>query len=87
MSKHIGFFLHLCHHINDSGQKLDNIYIVHVILLSLPQSGVWNVVKQNLLDKDTILNLNIVTAELLSVHNHIEREHNIEETEKKQKAE
>jgi len=45
------------------------------------------VVKQNLLNKDTVLNLDIVTAELLSVHNHMERKHNIEEIEKKQKAE
>jgi len=44
------------------------------------------VVKQNLLDKDTTLNLDIVTAELLSVYDHMERKHNIEETEKKQKA-
>ena len=29
----------------------------------------------------------IVTTELLSVHDHIKREHNIEETKKKQKAE
>jgi len=43
--------------------------------------------KQNLLDKGTALNLDIVTAEHLSVHDHIERKHNIEETEKKQKAE
>ena len=42
--------------------------------------------KQNLLDKSTALNLNIVTAKLLSVYNCIKREHNIEETEKKQKA-
>jgi len=45
------------------------------------------VVKQNLLDKGTALNLDIVTTELLSVHDHMEREHNIEETEEKQKAE
>jgi len=43
--------------------------------------------KQNLLNKGTGLNLNIVTAKLLSVHHYIERECNIEETEKKQKAE
>ena len=58
-----------------------------MILLSLLQSGVWDVVKQNLLDKDTILNLNIITAKLLSVHNYIKREYNIKETKKKQKAE
>jgi len=44
------------------------------------------VVKQNLLDKGTILNLNITTTDLLSVHDHIERKCNIKETEKKEKA-
>jgi len=43
-------------------------------------------VKQNLLNKGTILNLDITTTDLLSVHNHIERKCNIKETEKKQKA-
>ena len=42
--------------------------------------------KQNLLDKGTALNLDIVTIELLSAHDHMERECNIEETEKKHKA-
>ena len=86
MSKHIGFFLHLYCHINDSGQNLDNIYIVYMILLSLPWSGVWDVVKQDLLDKEMVLNLDIVTTELLLVPNYMKRKHNIEETEKKQKA-
>ena len=43
-------------------------------------------VKQNLLDKGTALNLDIVTTELLSIDDCMERKHNIEETEK-QKAE
>ena len=87
MSEHISSFLHLHHCINNSGQKLDDIHIVYAILLSLQQSGVQDVVKQNLLDKGTALNLDIVTTELLSVHDYMEREHNIEETKKKQKAE
>jgi len=66
---------------------LDVIYIVYTILLSLLYSGVWDVVKQNLLDKDTILNLNIVITELSSVHDHIKKECNIKETEEKQKTE
>ena len=37
-------------------------------------------------DKSTTLNLDIVTAKLLSVYNCIKREYNIKETEKKQKA-
>jgi len=39
------------------------------------------------LDKSTALNLDIVTAELLSVHDHMERKYNIKEIEKKHKAE
>ena len=39
------------------------------------------------MDKGTVLNLDIVTTELLSVHNHMERKHNIKEIEMKYKAE
>jgi len=76
MSKYIGSFFHFHYYINNSKQKLDDIYIIHTILLSLPQFGIWDVVKQNLLDKDTILNLDIDTTELLSVYDHMKREHN-----------
>jgi len=86
MSDHIGSFLHLRRRINDSGQTLDNIHIIHAILLSLPHSSIWDIVKQNLLDKGTTLSLNIVTAELLSVHDRMERERILDETEKRQKS-
>ena len=79
-------FLQLRRHITESGQKLEDIHIVHTILLSLPHSGIWDVVKQNLLDKGSGLTLNAVTAELLSVSDRIEREHQLDESEKKQKA-
>ena len=49
-------------------------------------SDIWDVVKQNLLDKGSGLTLNAVTAELLSVSNCIERERQLDESEKKQKA-
>ena len=39
-------------------------------------------IKQNLLDKDTTLNLNIITTKLLSVYDCMEKEYNIKETEK-----
>jgi len=83
MSDHIGSFLQLRHRITDSGQKLEDIHIVHAILLSLPRSGIWDVVKQNLLDKGSGLTFNAVTAELLSVSDHIERERQLDESEKK----
>jgi len=86
MSDHIGSFLHLWHRINDSGQTLDDIHVIHAILLSLPRSGLWDIVKQNLLDKGTALTLDIVTAELLSVHDRTERERILDEMEKRQKS-
>jgi len=85
MSDHIGSFLHLQHRINDSGQTLDDIHVIHAILLLLPRSGLWDIIKQNLLDKEMALTLDIVIAELLSVHNRTEREHILDETEKRQK--
>jgi len=86
MSDHIGSFLHLRHRINDSGQTLNDIHVIHAILLSLPHSGLWDIVKQNLLDKGTALTLDIVTAELLSVHDRTERECILDEMEKRQKS-
>ena len=86
MSDHIGSFLQLHRCITESGQKLEDIHIVYAILLSLPRSGIWDVVKQNLLDKGSGLTLNAVTANLLSVSDHIERERQLDESEKKQKA-
>jgi len=86
MSDHIGSFLHLCRCITESGQKLEDIHTVHAILLSLSHSDIWNVVKQNLLDKGSGLTLNGVTAELLPVSDCIEREHQLDESEKKQKT-
>jgi len=86
MSDHIGSFLQLRHRITESGQKLEDIHIVHAILLSLPHSGIWDVVKQNLLDKGSGLTLNTVTAELLSVSDRIERERQLDKSKKKQKT-
>ena len=83
MSDHIGSFLHLCCYITESGQKLEDIHIVHAILLSLPHSGIWDIVKQNLLYKGSGLTLNAVIAKLLSVSDCIEREHQLDKSEKK----
>ena len=87
MSDHIGYFLNLRHYIIEAGEKLDDIHVVHAILLSLPRSSIWDVVKQNLLDKGKALTLDMVSAELISVHDRNERDQVVEETEKKAKAE
>jgi len=87
MSDYIGYFLNLCHHIIEAGEKLDNIYVVHAILLPLPCSSIWDVIKQNLLDKGKALTLDIVSTKLISVHDHNEHDQVVEETKKKAKAE
>jgi len=48
MSNHISYFLNLCYRIIEAGEKLDDIHIVHAILLSLPHSSIWDIIKQNL---------------------------------------
>jgi len=73
MSDHISYFLNLRCHIIEAGEKLDDIHVVHAILLSLPRSSIWDVVKQNLLDKEKTLTLDMVSAELISVHDCNER--------------
>ena len=87
MSDHISYFLNLHHHIIEAGEKLDDIHVVHAILLSLPHSSIWDVIKQNLLDKGKALTLNMVSAKLISIHNCNECDQVVEETEKKAKAE
>ena len=86
MSDYIGYFLNLHHHIIEAGEKLDDIYVVYAILLSLPCSSIWNVIKQNLLGKGKALTLDMVSAELIFVHDRNERDQVVEETEKKAKA-
>lgn len=82
-SDHIGSFLYLCYRITESGQKLDDIHIVHTILLFLPCSAIWNVVQENLLDHGGNLTLDITTTELITVYDRTKRDCHIEETEKK----
>ena len=87
MSDYIGFFLNLHHHIIEVGQKLEDIHLIHPMLLSLPCLTIWDIVKQNLLDKRKILTLDMVTAELIAVTDWNKWDHQAEETEKKAKAE
>jgi len=55
MSDHISFFLNLKHYITEAGLKLDDILVVYAILYFLPCSNIWDIVKQNLLDKEKVL--------------------------------
>jgi len=86
MSDPIGSFLNLKCRIAEAGHKLDNILIIHAILHSLPCSNIWDIVKQNLLDKGKGLTLDILTAELISVHDYTEHDRLTDEKEKKAKS-
>jgi len=86
MSDHIGSFLNLKHRITEARHKLDDILVVHAILHSLPCSNIWDIVKQNLLDKGKALTLDLLSAELISVHDYAEHDHQANENEKKSKS-
>jgi len=70
MSDHIGLFLNLKYHIIEAGHKLDDILVVHAILHSLFYTNIWDIIRHNLLDKEKGLTLNILSAELISVHDY-----------------
>ena len=86
ISDHIGSFLNLKCCITEAGHKLDDILVVHAILHSLPYSNIWDIIKQNLLDKRKALTLDLLSAELISVHDHAERDCQANENEKKSKS-
>jgi len=78
--------LNLKCYITEAGHKLDNILIIHAILHSFPHSNIWDIVKWNLLDKGKGLTLDILTAELISVHDYTERDCLADKKEKKAKS-
>jgi len=87
MLDHIGSFLNLKRCIVEAGHKLDNILVVHAILHSLPHTNIWDVVRYNLLNKGKGLTLDILSAELISVHNYSEHDHLANEKENMLKSE
>jgi len=86
MSDYIGFFLNLKRHITEAGYKLDDILVVHAILHSLPRSNIWDIVKRSLLDKGKALTLDLLSAELIFVYDHAERDCQANKNEKKSKS-
>jgi len=74
MLDYIRSFLNLKHRIVEAGHKLDDILVVHAILHSFPHTNIWDVVRRNLLNKGKGLTLDILSAELISVHNYSEHD-------------
>ena len=60
-------------HIIEAGYKLDDILVVHVILHSLLHINIWDVVRRNLPDKGKELTLDILSAELIFIHDYSKR--------------
>ena len=87
MSDHIGSFLNLKCCIVEASHKLDDILVIHAILHSLPYTNIWDVVRRNLLDKGKGLTLDILTAELISVHDYSKRDRLADKNDKKLKSE
>lgn len=87
MSDHIGSFLNLKCCIVEASHKLDDILVIHAILHSLPCTNIWDVVRRNLLDKGKGLTLDILTAELISVHDYSKRDRLADKNDKKLKSE
>ena len=86
MSDYIGSFLNLKHCITEARHKLDDILVVHTILHSLPCLNIWDIVKQNLLNKEKALTLDFLSAELISIHHHAECDRQVNKNEKKSKS-
>ena len=68
LSDHIGFYLGLRRRFIEVGHVPDDITIINTILLSLPNTPTWEVVKSDLLRRGTKLSINEVSAELMSVY-------------------
>ena len=87
MSDYIGSFLNLYCHIIKAGQKLENIHLIYAMLLSLPHLTIWDVIKQNLLNKRKTLTLDMITTKLIAITNQTKQDCQAKKTEKKAKAE
>jgi len=86
MSDHISSFLNLKCCIAEAGHKLDDILIIYAIFHSLSHFNIWDIVKQNLLDKEKGLTLDILTVELISVHDYTKCNCLTDKNEKKAKT-
>ena len=74
ISNHVGFYLSICHQFIEAGYKPDNYTTTNAILLSLPHTPTWEVMKSNLLYHGPMLTLEAVSAELMSIYEQVTHE-------------
>ena len=76
ISDHIGFYYGIRRRFLEADHKVDDLTIIHAILLSLPTSPAWEVIKQTLLLRGKLLKLDDVSTELTLVFERKSHEEN-----------
>jgi len=61
--------------ITEARHRLNNILVIYAILYFLFCSNIWDIIKQNLLDKEKALILDPFSTELISVYDHAKYNH------------
>ena len=76
ISDHIGFYYGIQRRFLKADHRVDDLTIIHAILLSLPTSPAWEVIKQTLLLRGKSLKLDNLSTKLTLVFEHKSHEEN-----------
>ena len=75
MADHIAAMLDIKHQVSDAGEKLDDVHVAHTMVLSLPKTQFWDIIKIQLFDVEPDkLTVNAVSTKLQSEANQQTRE-------------
>jgi hypothetical protein len=74
MSDYITFYLNIHRHFIKAGHSVDEVTVINAVLLSLPCTTTWEIIKQSLLYQGTNLTLEMVTMELVTVYEQMVQE-------------
>ncbi|KAJ3563959.1 hypothetical protein NP233_g8606 [Leucocoprinus birnbaumii] len=86
ISDHVSFYLSIRRQFIEASHRVDDVTVINALLLSLPHTPTWEVVKQNLLYKGPSLTIENVTTELASVYNRLMLEDTADSVNKKMKT-
>jgi len=73
--EHTAYLLDLSHRITNSGEKLEDLHLAHAMVLSLPKTASWELVKIPSFELETF-DLDLVSTRLLQKANRRTREKN-----------
>jgi hypothetical protein len=75
MADHIAAMLDIKQQINNVGESLDNVHVAQAMVLSLPKTQSWDIIKIQLFDVEPVkLTIDTVSTKLQSEANHQVRE-------------